>query len=107
MRLLRKAYRQHGAKIWLAVSEKLDRPRRKRIVVNVGKIASLTKENDVVVVPGKVLGDGSINHPVTVAAIGFSKSAIEKIKRAGGKCISILELIEMNPKGTNVKIIGG
>jgi len=107
MRLLRRAYRTHGAKIWLAISEKLDRPRRKRVVVNVGKIATLTKENDVVVVPGKVLGAGKIDHPVIVAAIGFSKSASEKITRAGGKCLSILELVELNPKGENVKIIGG
>ena len=107
IRLLRRAYRTHGAKIWLAISEKLDRPRRRRIVVNVGKIAALTKENDVVVVPGKVLGAGEINHPVTVAAVGFSKNATEKIVRAGGKCLSILELVELNPKGKNVKIIGG
>lgn len=33
----------------------------------------------------KVLGDGTINRPVTVKATAFSSSAIEKITAAGGK----------------------
>jgi large subunit ribosomal protein L18e len=59
-----------------------------------------------VVVPGKVLGAGRIDHPVHVAAFTFSEQARSKILRAKGKCLSILELMEKNPKGTNVKIIG-
>ena len=33
----------------------------------------------------KVLGDGELSHPLTVHAHKFSKSAEEKITRAGGK----------------------
>jgi large subunit ribosomal protein L15 len=33
----------------------------------------------------KVLGDGELNHPLTVQAHKFSKSAEEKLTRAGGK----------------------
>jgi len=58
------------------------------------------------VVPGKVLGAGRIDHPVHVAAFSFSDQARFKILRAKGKCLSILELMEKNPKGTNVKILG-
>jgi large subunit ribosomal protein L18e len=58
-----------------------------------------------VVVPGKVLGAGKLNHPVTVAAIAFSEQALQKIKAAGGRAIHILHLIEENPRGSNVKII--
>lgn len=32
----------------------------------------------------KILGDGELKHPLTVKAHAFSKSAIEKIKTAGG-----------------------
>jgi len=32
----------------------------------------------------KILGDGEITKPLTVRANSFSKSAIEKIKKAGG-----------------------
>lgn len=34
----------------------------------------------------KVLGDGNINVAMTVKAHAFSKSAIQKITKAGGKC---------------------
>ncbi len=34
----------------------------------------------------KILGNGEINRPVTVKAHKFSKSAREKIEKAGGKC---------------------
>jgi len=58
------------------------------------------------VVPGKVIGTGKIDHPITVAAFSFSEKAKEKIKVARGKAISLLQLIKKNPKGSNVKIIG-
>jgi len=35
--------------------------------------------------PFKVLGNGDISKPLTVKAHAFSKSAIEKIEKAGGK----------------------
>lgn len=48
--------------------------------------AELLKEN---IIKGdniavKILGDGDISKPLTVKAHGFSKSAVEKIKKAGG-----------------------
>lgn len=58
------------------------------------------------VVPGKVLGAGKMDHPIHVAAFAFSDQARQKILKAKGKCLSILELAKKNPKGTNVKIIG-
>ena len=33
----------------------------------------------------KILGDGELKHPLTIKAHAFSKSALEKIKKAGGK----------------------
>ncbi len=33
----------------------------------------------------KILGDGDLKHPLTIKAHAFSKSALEKIKKAGGK----------------------
>lgn len=38
----------------------------------------------------KVLGAGSISRAVTVTAAGFSKSAVEKIEKAGGKTLVVL-----------------
>ncbi len=36
-------------------------------------------------IPFKVLGNGNIEKPLTIKAHAFSKSALEKIKKAGGK----------------------
>ncbi len=105
IRVLRKYARQYRAPIWRYVAELLERPRRLRIVVNVSKINRYTESGDVVVVPGKVLGAGNIDHPVTVAAIGFSKQAADKIRAAGGRVLHILQLLEENPRGSRVKII--
>jgi len=105
IKLLLKASRENKAKIWRAVAELLQRPKRKRIAVNVGKIDKVVKEGEVIVVPGKVLGAGEIKKKVIVAAWRFSVTAKEKIEKAGGKAISIPELIDMNPKGSNVRII--
>jgi large subunit ribosomal protein L18e len=56
-------------------------------------------------VPGKILATGTLNHAVTVAAFGASERAQEKLKVARAKYLSIPELIEKNPKGSDVKII--
>jgi large subunit ribosomal protein L18e len=65
-----------------------------------------TSEGDVVVVPGKVLGAGDLDHTVTVAAYKFSMAAREKIN-ANGATMSLEELMEKYPTGSNVKIFGG
>jgi len=106
IRFLRKKSRENEAAIWRRIAEMLSKPKRRRIAVNVSRINRYTKENDEVVVPGKVLGAGVINHPVKVAAFAFSEKARSKIIKAKGKCLTIPELAEMNPKGSNVKIIG-
>jgi len=106
MRFLRKASRTYNVEIWRDIAERLNAPRRRRVEVNVSRIQRYTKAGDIVVVPGKVLGAGSIDHPVTVAALSFSQKAVEKIRSAGGECISIAELVVKVPRGSNVKILG-
>ncbi|MET1101443.1 MAG: 50S ribosomal protein L18e [Pyrodictiaceae archaeon] len=105
IRLLKSMARRNKAPIWRYVAELLSRPRRLRIVVNVSKINRYTRPGEIVVVPGKVLGAGRIDHPVTVAAIAFSASAVRKIREAGGRVIHIVKLVEENPRGSGVKVI--
>lgn len=105
IRELKKAANKNKAPIWDYIAELLNRPTRLRYEVNISKINRHTRPGDVVVVPGKVLGAGKLDHPVTVAAIAFSEQALQKIKAAGGRAIHILHLIEENPRGSNVKII--
>ncbi|MEZ0393950.1 MAG: 50S ribosomal protein L18e [Desulfurococcaceae archaeon] len=103
---LLKAARENSAPIWGKVAEELAKPRRRRRAVNISRINRYTKPGDVVVVPGKVLGSGVLDHAVTVAAFSFSKSALETIRRAGGRAMSIEALVKENPKGAGVKVIG-
>lgn len=93
------------APIWRDVAEKLERPRRKRVEVNLIDIERNTGEGDIVVVPGIVLGNGNLTKAVTIAAWRFSSSAKEKIEKSGSKAITIDELLGKNPKGSGVKIL--
>jgi len=106
IRFLRKASRKYNVEIWRDIAERINAPRRRRVEVNISKIQRYTKPGDIVIVPGKVLASGTIKHPVIVAALAFSKKAIEKITKAGGECISIPELVARVPRGSNVKIMG-
>jgi large subunit ribosomal protein L18e len=106
IRFLKKQSRENKADIWRDIAERLAKPRRKRIAVNVSRLNRYTQKNEMVVVPGKILGAGEMSHPVTVAAFAFSETAKEKIKARRGKCLSFLDLIKKNPKGSKVRIIG-
>lgn len=87
------------------IAEKLAKPRRQRIEVNLAHIDRHTKEGETVIVPGIVLGYGELSKPITISAWRFSKQAKEKIKKSKSKAISIRELIEINPRGSNIKIM--
>jgi len=102
---LRRVSYQNNAPIWKRVAEDLAKPSRQRRIVNVYKIEKYAKDNETIVVPGKVLGVGELRKKVVVAAFDFSSSALEKINKVG-KAIGIRELLEKNPKGSNVRIIG-
>lgn len=103
---LRKQGRENKAEIWRDVAERLAKPRRKGIAVNLSRLNRYTQKSETVAVPGKVLAAGEMTHPITVAAFSFSAKAREKISTARGKCLTFPDLIKKNPKGSNIKIIG-
>jgi|TARA_B100001964_G_C13855067_1_gene431903 large subunit ribosomal protein L18e len=92
--------------LWKRVASDLSKPTRQRRIVNLSRINRFTKENETIVVPGKVLGDGLLDHKVTVAAFSFSQNAIDKMTKVQAKAISINELMKEDIKGKKVKIIG-
>jgi large subunit ribosomal protein L18e len=94
------------ANIWKVIALELEKPTRKRRIVNLFKIDKNSSENDLVVVPGKVLATGDVTHKITVAAYSFSDTAIEKIKKLKGEAISIDKLAQMDTKGQKIKILG-
>lgn len=103
--LLRKQSREKQAPIWHDVADYLAKTRSQRVVINLSNINRNTEKADVVVVPGKVLASGALDHTVTVAAFEASEKAIAKIEAAKAKYLTINELMEKNPTGSNVKII--
>lgn len=84
-----------GNGIKRTIAEDLEKGSATRVCVNVGELARLAEGHKGVVVPGKVLGQGELKGPVTVAASSFSQSAREKIEKAGGRCLSLLEFAKM------------
>lgn len=106
IRFLKKQSRENNVNIWRDIAERLSKSRRSRLAVNVSRINRCTQKKELVVVPGKVLGSGEIDHAITVAAFAFSGRAKEKIMAAKGKCMSFFDIVQKNPKGSNVKIVG-
>jgi large subunit ribosomal protein L18e len=102
---LRKKSFDSKTPIWRDVAEKLNRPRRSRVEVNLIEIERNTKEGDTVIIPGVVLSNGDLTKSVNIAAWKFSSTAQDKIKKSGGKIMSIDELEKENPKGSGVKIL--
>lgn len=97
---------RHGeAGVWKDVAEKMSKPTRSRIEVNVAEISRNSKSGEMIVVPGIVLSSGDIDKKVSVAAWRFSGSAQKKIIGAGGKAMSIEQMKKENPKGTNVRLM--
>ena len=91
-------------RIWKKVSRKLSGPRRNRVKANLYRINNKTKEDDLIVIPGKVLGIGELDHTLTIACLDYSRSTKKKIESSGSKLISIEELLEQNPSGSGVKV---
>ena len=89
----------------IEIAEKLETSRRKRHEVNLTRLQRVCKDKETAIVPGKVLSTGNLKKSLTVAAASFSMAAVEKIQKAGGKAISISELIKTNPKGRDVRIV--
>jgi large subunit ribosomal protein L18e len=103
---LRKAFKKNKAPIWRVLEDELSGPRSNRREVNVNRLTNVTKNSEVVVVPGKILGAGSIGHKLTVCAFSISEMAAKKIIESGGKVITLADLIEKYPDGKGVRIIG-
>jgi len=85
-------------KEWIKISNILSGPRKERPNINLDDI----KED--VIVPGKVLSQGEVGKH-KVVAFSFSERAKEKIIKAGGKTISILDEIKSNPSMKGLKIL--
>lgn len=99
---IRKVAAKENSDFWRRIARELSKSTRSRRNVNLSRIIKYSKAGETVIVPGKVLGTGVLTHEVHVAALNFSESAANKIKSR----MTIKELLQKNPKGKNVRIIG-
>jgi large subunit ribosomal protein L18e len=102
---LRASANQHQARVWKKLASMLEAPASSYAQVNLSRLNRSTNAGDVVVVPGRVLGAGAIEHPIRVGALGFSANARLKIIAAAGSIATIDEIVQALPKGSNIKII--
>ena len=103
---LKKQSFEQEAAIWKDIALRLERPLRNWPEVNLSRIERYVLDGETALVPGKVLSPGQLSKGVSVAAWGFSARAEQKIKAAGGKTMSIADLMKSNPTGKNVRILG-
>ncbi len=106
LKTLVRASNEKDVAVWDAIADKLRKRKHKRVAVNISRINRYSTDDETVVVPGKILGSGMLTHRVNVAALSCSKQAREKIEGAGGKYLTIPALIQENPEGSGIRIIG-
>jgi len=102
---LRKAFKNNKAQIWKALEKEFSKSRSNRRRVNIQKLNKVTNNGDIVIVPGKILGNGTLGHKLTVYAYSFSETALNKLNSSGNEVISLQSLISKYPDGKGVKIL--
>ncbi len=106
IRELRVAARSHDAPLWASVADGLERARHPSRPVSIGHLDRIAAPEETVVVPGKVLADGSLSKRLTVAAFSYSTEARAKIQAAGGTTLSLHDLLKAKPDGAGVRLVG-
>ncbi len=89
---------------WLEVAGILAGPRRNRPSINLEQIDKEAKDDVIIVVPGKVLGQGEVSKKFKVVALNFSEKAKEKLLNAKCEVSNVLNEIKKNPQGKNMEI---
>jgi large subunit ribosomal protein L18e len=102
---LGKLSNQENKKIWGKIANEFKKPTRNSKAINLNKINYLSKENDIIIVPGKILGNGELEHKITIAAFKISSQAHEKIKQSNSEFYFLDEFIKKNPKIKNARIL--
>ena len=103
---LKKQSIEKESPIWKDIALRLEKSSKNWSEVNLNRISNHINEEEIALIPGKVLSSGNLTKKVTIAAWSFSDKSYEKIRAAGGKSISIDELMKNNPKGEKIRILG-
>jgi len=102
---LKQASKKNEAPIWSRLAKLAIKPSARKIV-NLTRINKITKDNDVLFVPGKVLGTGNISHKIILSSFSISTTAAKKIIQTGGTIMTYSDMIKKYPTGKGVMIFG-
>lgn len=103
--MLERAGRKQKLPVWKEASQLLAGPASLKVEVNVGRISRIVQDGAKVLVPGKVLGSGSVEKKFAVGAFSFSASAKQKIESSGGSALSIEEFLKRYNDGSGVIVV--
>ncbi len=98
--------RESGSPLWRDLARRLERPRSSWAEPNLSRVERYTDGGATIVVPGTLLGSGDISAPRTVAAIRITAGAREKVEAAGGRVMTLDDLMSESPGGKEVIILG-
>ncbi len=73
--------------------------------MNLDEINKKSKENEMIIIPGKVLSQGELDKKIKIAALMFSEKAREKILKSKSEIYEIIQEIKKNPDGKGIKIL--
>jgi large subunit ribosomal protein L18e len=95
-----------GVALWRDVAQRLFKSRKNWAQPNLSRVIRYAPEDVTILVPGKLLGSGEVTGNRTIAAYSVSTSARAKIEAAGGRVLTYGELMNENPNGNGVIILG-
>src|SRR4030042_2358540 len=87
----------------LKLANKLSGPTRLQKKMDLEYLNKLKAKKIMVI--GKILGKGDMKRKISVSALGFSESALKKLKKSGCEANTIKQEIEKNKKLEEVEII--
>ena len=88
---LKEQSRSTGSALWRDVALRLEASRSNWAEPNLSRLSRHASTEDMVLVPGKLLGSGEVEGKPSVA---------------GGRVLTIRELMKENPEGKGVRILG-
>lgn len=103
---LKKQSQEKEIALWKDIALRLEKPLQNWSEVTLDRLDQTLQDKETALVPGKVLSTGRLTKKIDVAAWAFSEKSKEKIKKAGGKPLTIAELLKKNPEGKNIRIVG-
>ena len=103
---LEKQSKKEKTAIWADVADRIGKSTRRIAAVNLGKLEKYCEKGDTIIIPGKLLAQGAITKAITIGAFKASAAGKKKVEAAGGKVMTITELMKRNAKGSKVRIMG-